>query len=80
MEEVKVTKNYRITIPSCIRKELGIQIRNTLFVQVEKNKNVLIKKTNDIASLGLAIGKKIMNEEVNETTKEAGNEIGSTNA
>ena len=79
MKEVKVSKNYRITIPSRIRKELGIQIGNTLFVQVERNKIVLIKKTGDIASLGLALGRKITNEEVNETIKEAGNEIGNTN-
>jgi len=79
MKEVKVSKNYRIAIPSHIRKELGIQKRNTLFVKVEKNKNVLIKKTGDIASLGFAIEKKITNEEVNETIKEAGNEVGSTN-
>jgi len=43
MKEVKVTKNYRITIPYRVRK-------------------------------------KITNEEVNETIKEAGNEVGSTNA
>ena len=80
MEEIKVTKKYRITIPSRIIKEFNITKRNTFFVQVEENKIVLIKKTNDIASLGLAIGRKVTNEEVNETIKEAGNEIGDTNA
>jgi len=80
MEEIKVTKNYRITIPYRVRKELGIQIGNTLFVQVEKNRIVLIKKTSDIASLGLKLERKVTNEEVNETIKEAGNEVGSTNA
>jgi len=77
MEEVKVTRNYQITIPYRVRKELDIKIGNKLLVQVDGNKIVIIKKTGDISSLGLKLGRKITEEEVNKTIREAGKEIGS---
>ena len=45
MEGVKVTRNYQITIPYRVGKELDIKIGNKLLVQVDGNKIVIIKKT-----------------------------------
>ena len=66
-----------ITIPYRVRKELDIKVGTKLLVQVEGNKIVLIKKTGNITSLGLKTGRKITEEEINETKREAEREIGS---
>lgn len=77
MEEVKVTRNYQITIPYWARKELGIEIGAKLLVQVEGDRIIISKKTGNIASLGLTLGKRITDEEIDKAVDEAGMEIGS---
>ncbi|AEK73605.1 SpoVT/AbrB family transcription regulator [Thermococcus sp. 4557] len=39
----KVTRNYQITIPSDVRKKLGIKVGDVLMVEVEDGKVVLKK-------------------------------------
>jgi len=39
----KVTRNYQITIPSDVRKKLGIKVGDVLLVDVEDGKIVLKK-------------------------------------
>ncbi|HDZ35865.1 MAG TPA: AbrB/MazE/SpoVT family DNA-binding domain-containing protein [Thermococcus sp.] len=39
----KVTRNYQITIPSDVRKKLGIRVGDVLMVEVEDGKVVLKK-------------------------------------
>ncbi|AAK41870.1 AbrB/MazE/SpoVT family DNA-binding domain-containing protein [Saccharolobus solfataricus] len=75
MEEVKVTRNYQITIPYEIRQKLGIKIGDKLIVTVDGDKIVIEKKKGNISSLNLTLGKKITDEEINETINEAGREI-----
>ncbi|BBE42802.1 Prevent host death protein, Phd antitoxin like [Conexivisphaera calida] len=72
-----MTRNYQITIPYWARKELGIEIGAKLLVQVEGDKIIISKKTGDIASLGLTLGRKITEEEIDRAIDEAGREIGS---
>jgi AbrB family looped-hinge helix DNA binding protein len=76
MEEVKVTRNYQITIPYEARQKLGIRIGDKLLVKVEGDKIIIQKKKGNIASLNLSLGRKITDEEINKTINEAGKEIG----
>jgi AbrB family looped-hinge helix DNA binding protein len=77
MEEVKVTRNYQITIPYDVREKLGIKIGDKLVVYVEGDKIIIQKKAGNIASLNLTLGKKITDKEINEVINEAGEKIGS---
>ncbi|AEE94403.1 VapB-type antitoxin [Acidianus hospitalis W1] len=77
MEEVKVTRNYQITIPYDVREKLGIKIGDKLVVYVEGDKIIIRKKSGNIASLNLTLGKKITDKEINEAINEAGEKIGS---
>ncbi|MGC8614103.1 MAG: AbrB/MazE/SpoVT family DNA-binding domain-containing protein [Conexivisphaera sp.] len=77
MEEVKVTRNYQITIPYRARKELGIEVGAKLLVQVEGDRIIISKKAGDIASLGLTLGRRITDEVIDKAVDEAGMEIGS---
>ena len=43
MSLTKVTRNYQITIPSDVRKKLGIRVGDVLMVEVEDGKVVLKK-------------------------------------
>lgn len=78
MEEVKVTRNYQITIPYEVRKKLNINVGDKLIVYIEGDKIVIKKKKGDIASLGLSLGKKFTDKYVNEVIREAGERIGSS--
>ncbi len=76
VEEVKVTRNYQITLPATIRQKLGVKIGDKLLVYVEEDKIIISKKKGDISSLNLTLGKKFSDEEVNKVIEEAGEEIG----
>ncbi|BDC17187.1 AbrB/MazE/SpoVT family DNA-binding domain-containing protein [Acidianus sp. HS-5] len=78
MEEVKVTRNYQITIPYNVRERLGIKVGDNLVVYLEGDKIIIQKKRGNIASLNLTLGKKITDEEINEAINEAGEKIGSS--
>ncbi|MBB5254901.1 AbrB/MazE/SpoVT family DNA-binding domain-containing protein [Sulfurisphaera ohwakuensis] len=76
MEEVKVTRNYQITIPSTIRAKLNIRVGDKLLVYVENNKIIIEKKSGNITSLNLKLGRKFTDEDINKIIAEAGEEIG----
>ncbi|WP_229569049.1 AbrB/MazE/SpoVT family DNA-binding domain-containing protein [Saccharolobus caldissimus] len=76
MEEVKVTRNYQITIPSTIRAKLNIRVGDKLLVYVENNKIIIEKKSGNITSLNLRLGRKFTDEDINKIIAEAGEEIG----
>lgn len=76
MEEVKVMRNYEITIPSTIRAKLNIRVGDKLLVYFENNKIIIEKKRGNIASLNLRLGRKFTDEDINKIIAEAGEEIG----
>ncbi|BDB98665.1 AbrB family transcriptional regulator [Saccharolobus caldissimus] len=76
VEEVKVTRNYQITIPSTIRAKLNIRVGDKLLVYVENNKIIIEKKSGNITSLNLRLGRKFTDEDINKIIAEAGEEIG----
>ena len=61
----KVTRNYQITIPSDIRKKLGIKVGDILLVEVEDGKVVLKKSELELPLL--PGGKGLTVEEIEET-------------
>ncbi|WP_099209227.1 AbrB/MazE/SpoVT family DNA-binding domain-containing protein [Thermococcus henrietii] len=65
MSLTKVTRNYQITIPSEIRKKLGIKVGDILLVEVEDGKVVLKKSELELPLL--PGGKKLTVEEIEET-------------
>ncbi len=62
MSLTKVTRNYQITIPSEIRKKLGIKVGDVLIVDVEDGK-IVIKKS-DLELPLLPGGKGLTVEEI----------------
>ncbi|AJC71647.1 MAG: AbrB/MazE/SpoVT family DNA-binding domain-containing protein [Thermococcus sp.] len=62
MSLTKVTRNYQITIPSDIRKKLGIKVGDVLVVDVEDGK-IVIKKS-DLELPLLPGGKGLTVEEI----------------
>ncbi len=70
-DQVKVTRNFQVTIPVRARKRGGIKIGDTLIVYTDGNKIVMIKKSGNIASLNLTLGKSFSDEEVDESINEA---------
>jgi len=76
VEEVKVMRNYEITIPSTIRAKLNIRVGDKLLVYFENNKIIIEKKRGNIASLNLRLGRKFTDEDINKIIAEAGEEIG----
>jgi len=76
VEEVKVMRNYQITIPSTIRAKLNIRVGDKLLVYFENNKIIIEKKRGNIASLNLRLGRKFTDEDINKIIAEAGEEIG----
>ncbi|BBD72192.1 AbrB family transcriptional regulator [Sulfodiicoccus acidiphilus] len=73
--EVKVTRNYQITIPYEVRQKLSIKMGDKLIVKVEGDKIIIQKKRGDISSLNLTLGRKITDEEINDVINVAGREI-----
>lgn len=43
----KVTRNYQITIPSDIRKKLGIKVGDVLVIEIEDGKAVIKRATSN---------------------------------
>jgi len=65
MSLTKVTRNYQITIPSDVRKKLGIKVGDILLVEVEDGKVVLKKSELELPLL--PGGKGLTVEEIEET-------------
>lgn len=55
----KVTRNYQITIPSDIRKKLGIKVGDVLVIEIEDGKAVIKKSDLELPLLPGGKGLKI---------------------
>ena len=76
VEEVKVTRNYQVTIPASARKDLGVKIGDVLIADSEDNRIIFQKKSSDITKLRIRLRKKIDWKVVEATVREAGEKIG----
>ena len=72
MEKVKVTRNYQVTIPASLRRQMDIKVGNTLIADVEDGRIVLAKRSGDVTKLGLRLGKKFDWRDVERAAREAG--------
>ena len=75
VEEVKVTRNYQVTIPASARKDLGVKIGDVLIADSEDNRIVFQKKSSDITKLRIRLRKKIDWKVVEATVREEGEKI-----
>jgi len=78
IKEVKVTRNYQVTIPLEIRKKLGIEIGDRVLIICEGEDIKIIPKKKSIKNLKGIIKKKlkITSENIDEIIKESVGEIG----
>ena len=67
MRLTKVTRNYQITIPSDVRKKLGIKVGDVLVVDVEDGKVVLKKSELELPLLPGGKGLKV--EDIEEAIR-----------
>lgn len=63
----KVTRNYQITIPSDIRKKLGIKVGDVLVIEIEDGKAVI--KKSDLELPLLPGGKGLRIEDIEEAIR-----------
>ena len=63
----KVTRNYQITIPSDIRKKLGIKVGDVLVIEIEDGKAVI--KKSDLELPLLPGGKRLKVEDIEEAIR-----------
>jgi len=64
--KVKVTRNYQITIPSEIRRKIGINVGDLLSITYDERRGeIIIKKVKERRKT-LKIGKKLTPEEIEE--------------
>ena len=77
VEEVRVTRNYQVTIPAGVRKKLGVAVGDVLVVDLKDSKVTFEKKTFDISKLRLRLGKRVDWRDVETVVREAGERIGS---
>ncbi|BFI73487.1 hypothetical protein YN1_4740 [Nanoarchaeota archaeon] len=80
MQEVKVTRNYQITIPKIIAEELGIKIGDKVIVIYDNNEIKIIpkrKKLKDLEGIIESTNIKSMDidREINEIINELTNKI-----
>lgn len=71
MEKVRVTRNYRVTIPGSLRKQADIRVGNTLIADVEGGRIVLEKKSGDVTKLKLRLGRRFDWRDVERAARHA---------
>ncbi len=78
VEEVKVTRNYQVTIPAAARSKLGVKVGDVLVAELRDSAIVLEKKSSDIAQLRLRLNRKekIDWRDVERAVREAGDKLG----
>ena len=64
MKQVKVVRNYQITIPSEIRKAIGIKVGDVLLINVVDNKIILEKVKDDLPTF--KAGERIEEKDIEE--------------
>ena len=70
IEEVRVTRNYQVTIPLKARLRLGVKVGDVLLVDFQDNKIVFEKKSSDISKLRIRLNKKIDWRDVEKAVRE----------
>lgn len=78
VEEVKVTRNYQVTIPASARKNLGVKVGDVLVADFEDSRIVFQKKSSDITKLRIRLNKKIDWKNVEATVREAREKLGTS--
>jgi antitoxin PrlF len=80
VEEVKVTRNYQVTIPASARTKLGVKVGDVLVAELRDSAIVLEKKSSDIAQLRLRLDRKekIDWRDVESGVREAGAKFGNS--
>jgi antitoxin PrlF len=80
VEEVKVTRNYQVTIPASARTKLGVKVGDVLVADLRDSAIVLEKKSSDIAQLRLRLDRKekIDWRDVESAVREAGAKFGNS--
>lgn len=77
VEEVKVTRNYQVTIPAAVREKLGVAVGDVLVADLQDSKITFQKKSSDISKLRIRLNRKIDWRDVEEAVREAGDKLGS---
>lgn len=72
MEKVKVTRNYQVTIPASLRKQVDIRVGNTLIADVEGGRIIFEKRSGDVTKLKLRLGRKFDWRDVERAARDAG--------
>jgi antitoxin PrlF len=75
VEEVKVTRNYQVTLPASARSKMGVKVGDVLVADYEENKIVFQKKSSDITKLRIRLNRKIDWHDVEKTVREAGERL-----
>ncbi len=76
VEEVRVTRNYQVTLPAAARAKLGVKIGDVLVADFQDRKIVFEKKSSDITKLRIKLKQKIDWRDVEKTVREAGDKLG----
>ena len=77
VEEVKVTRNYQVTIPAAVREKLDIAVGDVLVADLQDSKVTFEKKSSDISKLRIRLHRKIDWRDVEGVVREAGDKLGS---
>ncbi|MHB1907810.1 MAG: AbrB/MazE/SpoVT family DNA-binding domain-containing protein [Nitrososphaerales archaeon] len=79
VEEVKVTRNFQVTLPAEARGKLGVKVGDVLVADLQESKIVLEKKSADITKLRIRLRTKTDWKKVEATIREAGGDIAGRN-
>jgi len=75
--EVKVTRNYQVTIPAEVRGKLGIRVGDKVVVSLEGDSVVMRKVSGDFTRVRVRLKRKIDANYVESVIREVGEELGS---
>jgi AbrB family looped-hinge helix DNA binding protein len=80
VKEVKVTRNYQVTIPAEVREKLAVSVGDVLVADLQDSKITFEKKSSDISKLRIRLNKKIDWRDVEEAVRDAGDKLGATSS
>jgi len=75
VEEVKVTRNYQVTIPAWARAKMGVKVGDILVADFQNSKIILEKKSSDITKLRIRLNKKVDWRDVEKSVRDAGEKL-----
>jgi antitoxin PrlF len=71
MEKVKVTRNFQVTIPASVRKQVDIRVGTTLIAEVVEGRIIFEKRSGDVTKLKLKLGKRFDWRDVEKAARDA---------